>query len=156
MTKHEGLRQELSMIDLRESLELIQLKPGLKFSKHSLKMILPDMETTLFFAKLYELNVSELARLLQLVHGNIGVVQALTGEAGVHSTELQDYVVELGYEWLIRQGDVAFSTTVPKGEVLPELWAALQVDVVKSIKEVAVMLVDVVGELPGKQGEMVF
>jgi len=146
----------LTSIQLRDNLELIQLKPGLKFSKASLKMILPDIETTLFFAKLYDLNVSELARLLQVVHGNIGVVQALTGEAGVHSTELQDYVVELGYEWLINEGDVSFSTTVPKGEVLPELWAAMQVDVAKSIKEVAEKLEDVIGELPGKEGQMVF
>ena len=146
----------LTSIQLRDSLALIEIKPGLKFSEASLKMILPDVETTLFFAKLYELEPHQLARLLQLVHGTSDVVLALTAEGGEHSTELQDYIVELGYDWLISDGDVTFGTTPPKGEVLPELWASLQVDVAKSIKEVAEKLVDVVGQLPGKEGEMVF
>lgn len=145
----------LTRLQLRDSMQLIEVKPGLKFSVSSLKMILPDIETTLFFGKLYELNVSQLARVIGLVHGNIGVVQALTGEGGLHSTELQDYVVEIGYEWLINSGDVSFGPA-PKGEVLPELWASMSVDIATSIKEVAEKLADVVGELPGKEGEMVF
>jgi hypothetical protein len=146
----------LTSIQLRDNLALVELKPGLKFSVSSLKMILPDIETALFFAKLYELNVSQLARLLATVFDGIGVVQALTQEAGLHSIELQDYVEEIGYEWLIKSGDVTFGTTPPQGEVLPELWRALQVDVAKSVKEVAEKLADVVGELPGKEGQMVF
>ena len=141
---------------LRSKLSMVELKPGLKFSVDSLKMMLPDVETALFFAKLYELNVSQLSRLLALVFDSIGVVQALTNEGGDHSSDLQDYIVELGYEFLIKQGDVTFSTTAPKGEVLPALWESLRVDVAASIKEVAEKLVDVVGQLPGKQGEMVF
>lgn len=141
---------------LRSKLSMVELKPGLKFSVDSLKMMLPDVETALFFTKLYELNVSQLARLLALVFDGMSVVQALTNEGGDHSSDLQDYIVELGYEFLIKQGDVTFSTTAPKGEVLPALWESLRVDVAKSIQEVAEKLVDVVGQLPGKQGEMVF
>jgi hypothetical protein len=146
----------LTQLQLRDNLTLIEIKPGLKFSVSSLQLVLPDIETTLFFAKLYELNVSQLARVLAAVFGSqLGVVQALTQGAGEHSTELQDYVVELGYEWLIKEGDVTFGPA-PKGEILPELWKALEVDVAKSIKEVAEKLADVVGELPGKEGAMVF
>ena len=146
----------LSALDQRDKLNLIQVKPGLKFSAFALKAALPDIETALFFAKLYKLNPSELARLLQVCFGNIGVVDALTRDDGIHSHELQDYVCELGYEWLIKQGDVDFVDEPPPGELLPLLWEQLEVDVAKSIKEVADKLVDVVGHMPGKDGEMIF
>jgi hypothetical protein len=146
----------LSAVALRDKLNLIQLKPGLKFSVHALKAALPDIETALFFGKLYELNVSELARLLSLVFDNIGVVAAICKDDGIHSHELQDYIVELGYEFLIKQGDVVFEPAPRPGEFLPLLWEQLEVDVAKSIKEVAAKLADVVGQMPGKEGEMVF
>jgi hypothetical protein len=40
--------------------------------------------------------------------------------------------------------------------VLPELWKAAEVQVAASIQEVADKLKEVVGAMPGKQGEMVF
>ena len=146
----------LSAVTLRDKLNLIQLKPGLKFSVHALKAALPDIETALFFGKLYELNVSQLSRLLALVFDNIGVVDAICKDEGLHSHELQDYIVELGYEWLIKQGDVVFDNVKPDGVLLPLVWEQLEVDIAKSIKEVAEKLVDVVGQMPGKDGEMVF
>jgi hypothetical protein len=141
---------------LADKLNLIQLKPGLKFSVHALKAALPDIETTLFFAKLYELDVSALSRLLLAVFGDSGVVTAICKDDGIHSHELQDYIVELGYEFLIKSGDVVFEPAPVPGEFLPLLWEQLEVDVAKSIKEVAEKLVDVVGHMPGKNGQMVF
>lgn len=146
----------LTKKDLADKLNLIQVKPGLKFSVHALKAALPTIEVTLFFAKLYKLNASELARVLLAVHGNIGVVDAICKDDGIHSHELQDYIVELGYEFLIKQGDVRFDPDPVPGEFLPLLWEQLEVDVAKSIQEVADKLADVVGHMPGKNGEMVF
>lgn len=147
----------LSAPKLRDKLNLIELRPGLRFSAFALKAALPDIETALFFAKLYELNVSQLARLLQVCFGNIGVVDAITSDDGIHSHELQDYIVEMGYEFLIKDGSIRFDdAVVPEGQLLPLIWEQLEVDVAKSIKEVAEKLVDVVGHMPGKNGEMVF
>ena len=140
------------MIDL----EIIEIKPGIRFSLGTLKKALPDVETALFLAKLYKLTPSEIGHLLRVVFDNRDLVQALMGEDHMHSYDLQDYLVELGYEYLINEGAIVFGDVAPKGEILPELWKSLEVDIAKSIQEVAEKLKDVVGSLPGKQGEMIF
>ena len=140
---------------LRASLDLVMIKRGLMFPRAVLQLLMPTIEVTLFVAKLYKLDASEVGHLLRQVH-NSDVVQALTAEGGEHSTELQDYVLELGYEYLIESGAITFSNTPPQGEVLPELWKAAEVEIAASIQEVADKLKDVVGAMPGKQGEMVF
>lgn len=141
---------------LHDNLHLVEVKPGLKFSLAALKELLPDIEVTLFFAKLFKLDVHELGQLLWNVHGHHDVVRALTAEGGEHSNELQDYIVDLDYEYLINCGDIVIVDAPPKGEVLPELWKAAEVEIAASIQEVADKLKDVVGAMPGKQGEMVF
>jgi hypothetical protein len=140
---------------VRKQLEIIEVKPGLKFPLQLLIEALPDVETTLFFGKLYKLDTYQLGELMRTLH-NSDVLDALLGEGGMHSTELQDYVVELGYEYLINQGDVVFGAAQPKGEILPEVWESLQIEVAASIQKVAETLGDVVAHLPGKQGEMLF
>lgn len=140
------------MIDL----EIIEIAPGIRFSKGTLKKGLPTVESALFLAKLYNLDAAQRSALLYLLFGQSDVVAALTKEGGGHSMDLQDYLLELGYEYLIESGDIVFGEAVPKGEVLPEVWKDLEVTIAKSIQEVADKLKDVVGALPGKQGEMVF
>lgn len=140
------------MIDL----EIIEIKPGIRFSLGTLKKALPDVETALFLAKLYKLSAYEVGHLLRVVFDNRDLVQALMGEDHTHSYDLQDYLLELGYEYLINEGAIVFGDVAPKGEILPELWKSLEVDIAKSIQEVAEKLKDVVGSLPGKQGEMIF
>jgi hypothetical protein len=49
-----------------------------------------------------------------------------------------------------------FGAVQPKGEILPEVWESLQIEVAASIQKVAETLGDVVAHLPGKQGEMLF
>lgn len=134
---------------------LIEVKPGMKFSVAALKQILPDVETIMFFAKLYELDARQLGNLLATLTGST-VAQALTAEGGMHSTELQDYICDIGYEYLINSGAIVLGEKQPKGEILPELWASLEIEVAKSIKQVAEKLVSVVGHMPGKQGQMAF
>jgi hypothetical protein len=140
------------MIDL----EIIEIKPGIRFSHGTLKKGVPNVETAFFLGKLYHLSPFEMGRLLGLLFSDSDVIRALTTEGGEHSIELQDYVLEMGYEYLIESGDILFGEPKPHGEVLPEVWKSLEVTIAKSIQEVAEKLKDVVGALPGKHGEMVF
>lgn len=141
---------------LRSSLELIEVKPGLKFSRGVLQQILPDVETALFFGKVYELDAYQLGNLLATVlHSD--VARALLSEGGYHSTDLQDYLVDLcNHVPDVEEGDLSFGEVVPKGEILPVMWEQLEVEVARSIKAVAEKLGDVVNHMPGKQGEMLF
>lgn len=150
MTEH----QTRSSTDVRNSLELIEVKPGMKFGKQVLTDLLPDVETLLFFGMVFELDHTQVLHLLKMLF-NTALVDALTD--GDHSTELQGYVLDLAYKAPgVNPGDVSFGAVVPKGEVLPELWKSLEVEVADSIKAVAAKLQSVIGMLPGKKGQMVF
>lgn len=134
--------------------QLVEVKPGFKFHRDTLKIILPDVETALFFAKTYKLDKQQLGDLLWIVCGHHDVLQALTRESDFHSHELQDYLVEIGYEYEITSGEIVFDPNPPKGEILPELWKSMEIDIAKSIQEVAEKLKDVIGHMPGKEGQM--
>lgn len=137
-------------------LEIIEIKPGIRFSLGTLKRGLPDIESALFLAKLYKLDAYQLGHLMRTVFDERNLVQVLMGEDHTHSYDLQDYLLELGYESLIESGSIIFGEAPPKGEILPELWKDLEVSIARSIQEVAEKLKDVVGSMPGKQGEMIF
>lgn len=139
-----------------QMLELIEVKPGLKFSLGVLKDMLPTVQMVMFFAKVYELDAQQLGNLLMSVM-RTPLVTALVGEADGHSTELQDYIVEIIDDIPeLSIGDVQFSPDVPKGEILPEVWKSMEVEIADSIKAVAKKLENIVGLMPGKQGSMVF
>lgn len=141
---------------LADKLEIIEVKPGLKFSKASLKDLLPDVETALFFGKVYELDYRQLSNLLSVVL-NSTLVDALFNEGDSHSSDLQDYVVDLcDHDPQLDAGDITFDADVPHGEVLPQVWESLEIEIASSIKAVAEKLKSVVDHMPGKQGEMVF
>jgi hypothetical protein len=139
--------------EVREDLELIEIKAGMWFSKGKLKEILPDVETALFFGAVYELDYVQLSTLLSEV-----LKSDLARELfnGAHSTDLQGYLVdELSIPSQVRKGPIKFDdAVVPKGEILPHVWASLQVEVAQSLKDVASRLKRVVGDMPGKQGQM--
>jgi hypothetical protein len=137
--------------------ELITIRPGLVFPRLILKRTLPDIETALFFAKLFKFDAQELGILLYALFRENSVLHALTQDSGAHSHELQDYLVELGYQPEMLDGLIAFDRDVrPQGEILPELWQSLQVEIATSIQQVADKLKNVVGTLPGKHGQMMF
>ncbi len=139
---------------VRSSLEIFEVRPGLKFPLATLRAMLPDAETVLFFGKVYELDVTQLSNLLYSVLQS-DLISEL--KSGAHSTDLQDYVVDLTSQTSkLSKGDVTLSPNVPHGEVLPAVWADLEVTVAASIKAVAEKLGDMVGLMPGKQGEMMF
>lgn len=135
-------------------MSIIQLK-GMKLHVASLRTMLPDIESALFFGKVFELDEHDLNVVLGTLFQS-DVLAALTHETSLHSSDLQDYVVALGYENLIELGEIAFAPAVPHAEILPAMWEAAQVDIAKSIKDVAEKLKDVVSTMPGKQGQMLF
>jgi hypothetical protein len=144
----------ISSADLSASLQIVEIKPGLKFTKAVLKELLPDVETTLFFGKVFELDYDQLSALLRITV-NTDLMHEL--QWGAHSTELQSYIVdELDLPADVDKGEIVFKPTPPKGEILPELWSAMSVEVAQSIKDVAAKLEHVVGLMPGKQGAMLF
>jgi len=137
-------------------LDLVEIKPGVKFARATLQDLLPDAETALFFAKVYDLDYHQVSSLLATVLSST-LAHALFEEGGEHSDELQDYIVDLmDMAGIVDDGEVTFGADVPHGEILPQMWESLEVAVAQSIKDVASKLESVVGMLPGKQGSMIF
>ena len=140
-----------------DDLKLFDLGGGKRAGYGTLRSLLPDVETALFFAKVYSLDYTKTALLLDLLF-DLPVLEALL--SGEHSTELQDYLVEMLPEdiWneFTMQAPAGLVDQPPHGEILPELWAAFEIQVADSIKEVASKLGDVLALLPGKEGTMVF
>lgn len=134
---------------------VIEIKPGVGFLESRLREMIPDMETLLFVAKLYELNADQLSDLMRVRFGSDDVVTALLAEGEQHSYELQEYLFDLGFADLIERGLAAQNPAPPHAEVLPEVWKSLEIEVAASIKQVAEKLKDVVGHMPGKKGHMV-
>jgi len=161
MTESTTPTSTISSSDLSQSLTLVEIKPGIRFSEHMLKAMLPDVETALFFGATYELDHTQLSKLLQLVV-NTPLADALFN--GDHSTELQSYCEGVVNDWgqaegwnpSVRSGQISYGPVVPKGEILPQMWEQMQVEVARSIKDVAAKLGDTVSKLPGKQGTMIF
>jgi len=143
----------ISSSQLREATELIYIDNKTAFSVNTLRDLLPDMETALFFCMVYKLRYKEMSDLLyKLFNGN--VVQAL--RAGDHSTDLQSYIVDCVPPDVLEQAKPQFVAKPTPAEVLVELWDAVQTDVAKSIREVAEKLKGTIGRMPGKTGAMTF
>lgn len=143
---------------LTDQLDLIEVKPGVKFSKAVLLDFLETPELCLFFGKAYELDYEQVSAVMHLCCKS-DVAEALF--AGDHSVDLQDYMIELD-EWGrenipdYEAGEIRVDPDIPTGEILPEVWESLEVEVAKSIKAVAAKLANVVNMLPSKQGKMLF
>ena len=120
----------------------------------ALKKWLPDLKTALFFAKAYKLPVEKLSDLVFTLF-NTPLFDEL--KTGVHSTDLQDYLVELFPDVIHIQKDVTFSTEeAAPDDAFLQLIENAAVEIATSIQEVADSLGKVLHGLPGKSGEMVF
>ena len=132
---------------------LFEVKPDIYLSAGTLRRHLPTVELALFFAKVYQLDYTKLGRLLRMLF-NTPVVQALT--EGSHSVELQDYLVETVPTEILAEMQQFTSEPMPSSEVLVQLWKSLEVEVAKSIQEVANKLAGTLHLLPSKEGDMLF
>lgn len=132
---------------------LFEVKPDIYLSAGTLRRHLPTVELALFFAKVYQLDYTKLGRLLRMLF-DTPVVQALT--EGSHSVELQDYLVETVPTEILAEMQQFTSEPMPSSEVLVQLWKSLEVEVAKSIQEVANKLAGTLHLLPSKEGDMLF
>ena len=132
---------------------LFEVKPDIYLSTGTLRRHLPTVELALFFAKVYQLDYTKLGQLLRMLF-NTPVVQALT--EGSHSVELQDYLVETVPTEILAEMQQFTSEPMPSSEVLVQLWKSLEVEVAKSIQEVANKLAGTLHLLPSKEGDMLF
>ena len=114
--------------------------------------LLPDVETALFFAKLYQLNAQQVTTLLdKLFHSD--VTEALA--SGSHSEELQDYVIDLYPELQLETGSPAAAPNLD-AKLLTEVFEAATIEVATSVRDVAAKLGATLGHMPSQQGQMVF
>src|SRR3712207_5143730 len=107
----------LSSTEIQHKLELFEFAPGRKASWSTLENLLPDVQTALFFAKAFELDFRRLSDLVFTLF-KTPLMEALS--EGSHSTELQDYIVDVvsPAQWM--QIADHFVPDVPVGEFLPE------------------------------------
>lgn len=136
-----------------QSTELFKLSPTRMVSHAALKRMLPDVETALFFAKVYALDYYRLSELVRLVF-RTDVINALMD--GDHSVDLQDYLVNTVPDYIVAEQKPTFVDRPPHAEILPQLWESLTVEIATSIKTVADKLAGTLDMLPGKEGAMVF
>lgn len=147
-------------VQVNPPVALFELPNGNKITVDSLRRLLPTTEIALFFGKAYKLNAYQLGDLLRTVF-NSSLIEALTD--GEHSTELQDYIVDLdlvAYDrYQFEAIEVTYSGDAPEqiaGELLPQMWKMAEVEIAKSIADVAAKLSGTLSHLPSKQGSMVF
>lgn len=133
---------------------IVRIGNKFAFVEAALKEAIPDVETALWFAKAFDFTPQERGELLLQLFKTNDVVLALVNEGHEHSTQLQDYLLDEGYEDQIEQGKVVFDPAKPVGEILPEVWASLQVIIASSIKEVVDSLGGTLDKMPGKEGRM--
>ena len=139
--------------DIARSVDLYELKPGHMIPVTLLAELLPNVEAALFFAKVYDFGYQKTSDLLYLLF-KTDVMEALM--SGAHSTELQDFIVDLVNEGQLVDVEPDFVASKPPAEVLPEVWKMAEVEIAKSIKEVAAKLSSTLHLMPSKQGKMVF
>lgn len=139
--------------DIARSVELYELKPGHMIPMALLAELLPNTEAALFFAKVYGFNYAKTSNLLYLLF-KTDVMEALM--SGEHSIELQDFIVSICEEGNLVDAEPDFVASKPPAEVLPEVWKMAEVEIAKSIKEVAAKLSSTLHLMPSKQGKMVF
>ena len=141
------------MNDTQSQTSLFELNSEQRIQWSKLRELLPDVETTVFFAKLYNLNAAQLTELLWHLWSS-DLVQALTG--GTHSEELQDYVISHVPDEIVPELTFGAPMDPGRGQLLQHLFEAAMVDVADSIKQVASKLSSTLSMLPSKQGNMMF
>ena len=133
--------------------DLFEINSSKRITFDALEHLLPSIEVTLFFAKVYNLSAEQLSTLLLRLH-RTPLVDALL--SGTHSTELQDYIIDVAPPEVYPE--VKFDTVEapPASELMVQLWEEALIEVADSIQQVADKLVGTLHLLPSKEGSMVF
>jgi hypothetical protein len=134
--------------------DIIRLSKKIAVKIGTLRSLLLDIETAFFFGMVYQLGAQQLTELLSKLF-NTSLLDAIN--EGTHSYDLQDYIVGVVDDAALQQADPQFSMMVPAPDgVLPEMWAAIEITIAESIREVAEKIADTLDHLPTREGEMVF
>ena len=147
----------LTRTQVDQSVRLINVA-GYSISEKALKGLLPDIETALFFAKAYRMGYEDLSTMLYLLF-QTDVIEALIGEAHVHSAELQDYIVDVVPEDVQARygaGHYDKDKAAPDMDLLVQVFEQATVEVASSIQNVVDKLGLVLESFPSKYGEMTF
>lgn len=147
----------LTRAQVDQSVRLVNVA-GYSISEKALKGLLPNIETALFFAKAYRMDYEELSNMLYLLF-QTDVIEALIGEAHVHSAELQDYIVDVVPEDVQARFGVGHydkSKAAPDMDLLVQVFEQATVEVAASIQNVVDKLGLVLEAFPSKYGEMTF
>ena len=147
----------LTRAQVDQSVRLINVA-GYSISEKALKDLLPSIETALFFAKAYRMDYEELSKMLWLLF-QTDVIEALIGEAHVHSAELQDYIVDVVPEDVQARygaGHYDKDKAAPDMDLLVQVFEQATVEVASSIQNVVDKLGLVLESFPSKYGEMTF
>ena len=147
----------MNQSSIRKALRVLTLGQR-KFSFQLLQQMLPDVETALFFAKVYSLDYEQTSILLSELFDS-SLVSALF--YGTHSEELQDFLVDLAADVPAHllpenQGVKVDPDIIPKGEILPQMWDQAEIEIASSIQKVADTLFDTLDRMPAKYGRMTF
>lgn len=147
----------MSNAQVTESLELFDIRPGLKVRMQVLRDLLPDTRTALFFGKAYKLDYVALSNLLRTLF-HTTPIQALLAEGDYHSMDLQDYIVDVVPPAELQQAGInpGSFTSTEKPELLHELWDQLEVEVAASITELCDTLGSTLTDVVASQGKMLF
>lgn len=148
--------ETLTQSELDRSVTLVEIG-GRSVSEQSLRKMLPNVETALFFARALKLSASDVGSLLRLLfHTNL--VEVLTDQSAHHSSDLQGYLVELAGAAQLGLGVGSFdATTVPPDErLLVQLFDEMTVDLAPALENVASKIGNVLDSFPSVYGEMAF
>lgn len=133
--------------------DLLEFESGIAFDIEFLRQSLTDVETALFFAKLYKLKLEELAELLRLLFPNDEVIAEFT--KGDHSYDLQGWDDGEGYENVL----VKFTNNPEQkldATLLTALWEAAELMIADSIQDVGDKLGKYMNTLPTHEARMTF
>lgn len=144
----------LSSTEVSHKLEIFEFAKGRKAGWGTLQKLLPDFETALFFARAYEMDYTQLGKLIRGVFPGNDVVRALS--EGTHSTTLQSYIVDTVPTDVLRQAKPDWVPTPPPAQFLPALWESVDLVIADSVKVVANKIGGIIDSLPSKEGKMVF
>lgn len=143
----------LTSSELTRELTLFEFAPGKKAAWGTLRRMIPDTESALFFGRAYGMKYDALSTLVHTLFDT--TVLRLLGN-GNHSVALQEYCESVIPPLALEKADPNYVEAVPHAEFLPELWEAFSITVAKSISEVADKLGNVLDSLPSKEGQMTF
>ena len=149
-----------SLKTVEHQTELFEYVTGKYIAVYNLIEMIEDVEDALFFAAVNKMDHKKLTKLIGYIRPDLeSILQVLQAPEGTYSETLQEYIVETlddipDIAWTLEKSQ-AFAGP-PKPQLLDKVWELAEVGIAPSIQKVADTLRDLVANLPGKKGRMVY